>query len=557
MAKKIRNKAVKSNSRLTASKKKYAFQISGISWLLIVMFLVTVVYTSTTTQPGFAIRNVLLSILTLAYLGYYFFYKKHAFTLNTPIVKWFFGLWIGSWIWGIVASLQAINVPEAFIVVGQEFLQIAIIILVVSFFSKERKNFPLLLKALTLLAFVHSLVGILQYSDLWVTPTQIQSPFGFAFNRTVYGSLLALLFPFAFGQFLAGSVRWRIFGGVAVMLEIVALIFSQCRSAWVATTVLVILANVLAVVYRERFSKKQLKRWFSVNIAGASLIVIALILAVQFNMGGHLIQSTAERISSLVGTSSQYTASSSTKNERLLAWEQCLYMVKDNPVMGVGSGNWKLAAPPYLKDIPSISVGDIYMVRAHNSWLQIGVERGIPGWVAYILAWGILLIIAYRVINQTKGLSELIFYMSTCGGIAVLAVDMVFSFPLEHISHTALFAIFAGILISVYDQNGNTDTTKSAYKLPGWGIAIITGLLVLNSIYAYQNLRFQQIWSKTFLAAGSNKLEETIQLNRTGKEILAKPWPQYRPNRSTYQCGLSKQQTIRQSFGGNIIGCQT
>ncbi|MFT7606671.1 MAG: O-antigen ligase [Saprospiraceae bacterium] len=524
MTKKANKKTINPIGKIDEERKKINHTSLNIYWIIAVLVFMSVAHTYTTSEPAPAIRTIILSILSLGFLCYHFLFKKKIIYLNTSSAKWFLILWVGGWLWSIVVSLQAINVPEAFLAIGQELAANALLIAAVWIFQKENNYYRIILKALTLLGLFHSLAGILQYTGIGFNEANIQFPYGFTFNRTLYGSFLAILLPFSIGQLFSGSFRWRIIAAIALGAEIVAIIIAQCRSAWVAVAMIILAANILVFINKKHFSKIHLRRWWGLNFGSISLLVFSFFLVSQLNIGGPVIQSTVERVSSIIGNRGGFSASSSTINERLMLWEQSLFMIKDHPILGVGAGNWKLAAAPYLKDIPSIAYGDYFLIRPHNSWLQIGVERGIPGLLAYMLAWGMLFIMAFRIIKRAKGFSETIFYMALFGALLAFAVDQVFSFPHERIGHLSYLAAIAGMVIGTYDRI--LATSKRALQIPRWTFAVLALLLILNTVNALGDLRFQQIWKKTFEAAGSNNFSEAIALAEKGKKY----WQNLGPN---------------------------
>ncbi|MFT4664336.1 MAG: O-antigen ligase [Polaribacter sp.] len=524
MAKKKKPTNKKITEKATA---KSPFSGVGVYWTILTFLLISTVYTLSTLEPANGLRAICLSALILTFLGYQYFYKKNTILLKSKLSIWFFGLLAGGWLWGVIVSLNAINVPEAFITVGQDLSIAIFILLVVGVFQKTTKYLPLVIKAMVLIGMFHASIGIAQYFEIGYEEMSNSFPFGFAFNRTFYGPFMAMLFPFALALLFTGNNRWRAIGGFALIVEILAILLSQCRSAWVGIALLILVANVLIFTLRSEFLKKQLRIWWGLNLGGLLALVLAFTLVTQFNIGGKTIQSTASRISSLFEGGEAINSASSTINERILLWGHSLEMMQDHPVMGVGQGNWKLAAPLYINDIPPVSYGDYFLLRPHNSWLQIGVERGIPGLLILLSIWSILFYMAYKIIRGATSFRQRISYMALLGCLLVFAVDMVFGFPHIQVGQNTLLAIATGLVIASYDRlDINSMGVSSPFKLPKLLFIGLAILLVANTYHAVENFRFQKIWKKAFDEAATNNLLTTIDLATKAKKY----WQNLGPN---------------------------
>ena len=131
---------------------------------------------------------------------------------------------------------------------------------------------------------------------------------------------------------------------------------------------------------------------FQANIAINGLIlsvlfIVSIIAIFKWNTGHWLQLSIVERLQSLVGASSSETIASANVQERFEIWKQTLLMIKNNWTVGVGSGNWKIVAPEYLSNVNSLAKGEYFLLRPHNSWLQIAAELGIFGWFLFVGFW--------------------------------------------------------------------------------------------------------------------------------------------------------------------------
>lgn len=82
---------------------------------------------------------------------------------------------------------------------------------------------------------------------------------------------------------------------------------------------------------------------------------------------------------------------------RLLIWRGSWEMVKDNPWFGIGLGNYYLAWPQY-RDPADTTLGFF----AHNDYLQIWIEAGLPGLLLLLAVLASALYLMYRVLRDDR-----------------------------------------------------------------------------------------------------------------------------------------------------------
>lgn len=80
---------------------------------------------------------------------------------------------------------------------------------------------------------------------------------------------------------------------------------------------------------------------------------------------------------------------------RMLIWRGSWEMVKDNPWFGIGLGNYYLAWPRY-RDPADTTLGFF----AHNDYLQIWIEAGLPGLLLLLAVFVSVLYLTWRVLRD-------------------------------------------------------------------------------------------------------------------------------------------------------------
>lgn len=118
-------------------------------------------------------------------------------------------------------------------------------------------------------------------------------------------------------------------------------------------------------------------------------------------------------------------------------------MVIDNPVFGIGAGNFPKVSPLYgLRDIG----GDIFE-HAHNLLLTIAVETGLVGLVA-LLVFGAGLLREARTILRFRQAPGFTLAMAPLAAIAGLLGSSVTDYPLRTNLVMAVFMMHVGALIA-------------------------------------------------------------------------------------------------------------
>lgn len=187
---------------------------------------------------------------------------------------------------------------------------------------------------------------------------------GFFGSPMTLAGFLVVIIPVVFCCIMTWEQnKTSLLAGVFFSLVLfMGLLLNATRGAWLA---LGITLPIVAILY-DRSSKKM-------------LFLIALIAAtsVIFLSTPHL-QKRAESI-----TSSTFQSNT----ERLLMWKSAYNMFKDNPIVGVGIGQY---APEYLKEYRLPESKEIQN-HCHNNFLQMLAENGIVGLLAFSILFGYLL----------------------------------------------------------------------------------------------------------------------------------------------------------------------
>jgi putative inorganic carbon (HCO3(-)) transporter len=194
--------------------------------------------------------------------------------------------------------------------------------------------------------------------------------FSDAVNPNVMAGSLVILLPIALGWLLFGwrqvSRRQRIMVGGVALIVLGVLFLTQSRGAWLALGIAVIVLIAL--------------RWRWGWLAALGLSLAGIISA--YLIGFSRILDFFIRSSSLGGL-----------DGRLEIWTRAVFLIQDFPFTGVGMGTFGRAADtlyPFFMYAPGT------IDHAHNLFLQVGVDLGIPGLIAWCVVLALVCLASWQ-----------------------------------------------------------------------------------------------------------------------------------------------------------------
>jgi putative inorganic carbon (HCO3(-)) transporter len=177
-------------------------------------------------------------------------------------------------------------------------------------------------------------------------------------NANVMGGILAVIVSTSIGLLLIGWCGHRWGGRLALLgasLGIVAvLVLTQSRGAWMGFATLAVITGVLV-----------------------------------WHLG-------LDRVAGLLLTSQTVQ----TVGSRVEIWSRALYMIQDFPFTGIGMGTFRQVANvlyPFFLAGP-----DAEIPHAHNLFLQVAVDLGLPGLVAWLAVLLLVMVAAWQTYRRGR-----------------------------------------------------------------------------------------------------------------------------------------------------------
>ncbi len=269
------------------------------------------------------------------------------------------------------------------------------------------------------------------------------------------GAYLALGLPFVMGYFLAGwrrdteqqrnQIRITLILGTVVILMSANLVLTLTRAAWISVTFATTCLGIYFVISRgwvtqprritEPLRKPESSGGLRRRILLGTAVIIVILSMSLFLMPQHIKARFQTMIEQPIGF----------MGERPQWWQTSLEFIKKYPLTGIGLGRFRYeyqrSGPPEQYNIP---------YHAHNIYLHIAVEHGIPSLLLFL--W-IVIILCQQVysIRQATGFWGSGTFIGA-SGFLISALIYGLADNILHQRTVLLFWFIVGIIFYIKDQ---------------------------------------------------------------------------------------------------------
>ena len=360
----------------------------------------------------------IVNVLSLSFL----FYRKNQNDLVEKFkigeIKYFvvFILFI------LLSFINVINTSEFFI---EFFRTVNFFLALVVFMTLSKK---ISINYIVYLVVFFCLIDVL---GLFAQSIQNLPTIGFTANKNIAAFSLAIKLNYVF--YLINrhqSIFLRFFLFAIYGLGIFSLLSINSKGG--------ILISIISLIYYLFFSLIKLKSNKDLFINTSLIILLTIII----NLAGGLGKNT---ISTIQNSTTSFNLEQGNQ-DRLAYYSQVLSSFKENPLTGIGHGNWKLASIKFdgnrMRDY-------IVQYYTHNDFLQVLAEVGLLGLIFYILFFGTIFKKLFQnIINSIQ--SNNIFLFLGMAFLTYLA-DSLINFPGSRI----VSQLNLVVLISLINYNWN------------------------------------------------------------------------------------------------------
>ena len=210
----------------------------------------------------------------------------------------------------------------------------------------------------------------------------IHLPIGLMNTHLTYAGIFLLFAPFVFFRFLF-SIREKkniLFNfSILILFGMIALL-NNARSALLGASVSIFIGFVDLLFIQKYFSLKK-----SIKYLGIFLVGVGLILGLLF-----FNETMAKTIQPLLGQEKH------TDSGRTFIWSSTFPMIQENPILGVGPGNYGKQVEINRKKLSEEYKELLFFFEvtqrghAHNDFLHLAAIAGLPAMLVYILLGSVI-----------------------------------------------------------------------------------------------------------------------------------------------------------------------
>lgn len=355
-------------------------------------------------------------------------YTKSFFNQKEPLIKIILILLTLYGIWGMTSSLHAVNVSEVLIESSRVFIYVISLLNIYLLIVNSEIQFISIALIISTVLIVESLWVLNTFFDLNSQNTLTERNLelrSFTGNINLTAFTMVLKTPFLIYCLFYFKRFQFILRLLFIFLVTSTIYLLGSRGANLTLLIIIVTLTSLSLFKNSFFDKK-----FALGVFITFFISIGLnTLQFRDSKGLNFLQRTT-------------TFNDQSTNERLLFYKNAIESIKENPIKGIGIGNWKMASIKF--EGPDM---DTYRVayHVHNDFLEVTAELGIIG---FFLFYGVyvFLIIGYynffklNIANENKQIGLILIL----GHIVYLAdsfLNFPFTRPVMQIPHLLLIAL--------------------------------------------------------------------------------------------------------------------
>jgi len=379
-------------------------------------------------DPGLYPRHMVLVISTLLCAALLFTKKTKSlpFRLTLAVISFFV-------LWHFAGYSNAISKTEFWATFGRNGLMLAYLLLTFQLLRNQLLSFSTIIKGVILFAAISALSILPELLKVIFSGKYVEDIYnvrGLFTHKNFAASALLLSVPFLFLGTRNENKAWRLTALITLSIVILEIVLLRTRGVWIG-----FLAGVGSTVILQLLSKQSAKGQLKAVGIGTGIFTV-LILGLF-----------------LFGNQTEKILDRGNIDMRFRYWESCVEMVKEQPLTGIGAGNWKINFPKYGLQGTNQSVmeGETNISRPHNDMLWVLSEMGIPAWIALAVFQLFLLFISVKLLNHADGIKR-DYAMASIFGLVAFAAYGIGEFPMERTLAVGLLVLLAAEALRLAEE---------------------------------------------------------------------------------------------------------
>ena len=376
-------------------------------------------------------------------------------------------------------------------------------------FSFEKKDFIFLVNIFIYSALYVSIFGILQFNFPDLMPVYDTTNGGGGFgNKNFGGQYVAVMIPFVFMKLFNGKNFQKNLNYFFVLfVSFIYLFYVAAMQILVALVSVLFLFPFFYLIDRYKNKNKRLivfQKSSIVKILITVLILLSALQVVKFFESQYYDRQTQSSSANVTSNDSKKSTSDyslqnfsskvSNSNGRIQLWINSIEMFKDNPLFGVGTGQWYLSYFDYAnkKVIDSLWTYQQRADHPHNEYVKILTELGLVGFLIFLTFFFIVFIQIYKYL-----LTPVSTYRVEV--LSLVASFLIFTFLAFFSRLSAVFVIpflgfsFLGLALSFTNNDYKKITFRKNFKV----LISIPLIPILFILYIYIDRLIQDYHYRT------------------------------------------------------------
>ena len=380
-------------------------------------------------------------------------------------------IYIFYFIWNILSYFYALNPVETIINIprlGNTFFAVLFCFLLINNIPKPlyflSRLFLVFLTA-ELLAYFNDLITIYPIQGLKVSMIK-----GFAGNKNITAASIAFKIPFALYIIISSPNRYlKSFTCVLLFMSVLAVSLIEARAA-ILSSIIVFLLFISYQFFQILHNKNN-----RIPLLKITLLIFFTYLSALFT--NILVSRTAKK-GTITDTVGRIAFTEESSNGRFQYWGDALDYIIKHPILASGLGNWKIASIEEGKEHIS---GYTVPYHAHNDFIHVFTESGIPGGLAYLSLFLLLVIYLLKLLFEAykKEKNIDIQYYILLLPLVVYGLDAALNFPVARPLMQSSYAICVGLILTLYVKNKPHFIETKPKKIYQKGLFVISFLFLI------------------------------------------------------------------------------
>ncbi|WAC42681.1 O-antigen ligase family protein [Pedobacter sp. SL55] len=218
---------------------------------------------------------------------------------------------------------------------------------------------------------------------------------------------------------------------------------------------------------------------------------------------------TDERFVSTADRLTKVNVNDGSINRRITFYKAAVALAKQNPITGIGLGNYRVESIPY-----DLTTNLSVPLHAHNDFLELAAETGIFNSLLYFSIFVVLLFVNLKRLIRTKDNQVRNIALLTLLLLIVYGVDALFNFPFYRPTMQLCFSFLMAFTFVNTEKQIEDKTSLNKKILLGFVVLCVLPLYVTYQAYKTSKLEYLiQTDNINFAASGVLKGDDVVNLS--------------------------------------------